>query len=118
MTFDPEQYAAQKRRTAVERANWTPWQHFWNACPKKVGKAMARVKFDAVINGGLCTRTLDRDSGQFIELTLEATADELIEGMRRYAETQYQTDGYGLKDDGRYTLHPSTWINRGGWMDG
>ena len=91
---------------------------FWAACPKKVDKALTRAKFIAITSEqGLKTRTLDRDSGMFIEVHLKATADELTKAMRDYAWTQ-KAEGsrYGdgkLKDGGKYTMHPATWLNRG-----
>ena len=92
---------------------------FWRAYPKKVGKPIAKAKFDAITNGGLRTRTLDKDSGSYVEIELHATAEELIEGAKRYdARNRKQGAGnYGYIDDGKYLMHPSSWLNRGSWQD-
>ena len=96
------------------------FDEFWAACPKKVDKALTRAKFAAITSErGLKTRTLDRDSGMYIEVHLKATADELIKAMRDYAWSQ-KADGsaFGsgvLKDGGKFTMQPATWLNRGRW---
>jgi hypothetical protein len=90
---------------------------FWLAYPKRVGKPLARAKWEAIVNGGLTTRTLDKDSGTYVAITLEATAQELVDGAKRYAKSQIDPNTYGLKDGGRFTLHPSTWLNQGRWED-
>ena len=95
------------------------FEQFWQVFPKRVGKAMAKAKWDAITGDGLVTRTLDKDSGTYIELELKATPEEIIEGAKRYFQSQRLPGigNYRLKDDGKFTLHPSTWLNRGGWMD-
>ena len=97
---------------------------FWKECPKKEKKAIAQAKWAAITSEhGLATRTLDRDSGMYIDLTLKATPEELVKAMKAYRQTQiapmigYETPRYFLKDDGKYTLYPSTWLNQGRWMD-
>jgi len=101
-----------------------PFEVFWDVCAKKVEKALARAKFTAIVSPqGLVTRIFDRDSNSYVEVTLHATADELIRGMKAYRETQIVPSTRWdkvpkLKDEGRYTLHPATWLNRGRWQDG
>ena len=92
---------------------------FWVAYPRKVGKPLARAKFLAITNGGLRTRTLDKDSGQYVEIELQATAEEIIAGATRYADAQIDRSGsvYRKKDDGKFILYPETWLNKGRWLD-
>src|SRR3990167_6037243 len=90
---------------------------FWAVYPRKVGKPLARAKWDAITNGGLHTRTLDRDSGSYVEIELSATPAELVEGARRYAKSQIDPNTYRLKDGGRYVLYPATWLNKGRFLD-
>jgi hypothetical protein len=111
----------------VVKAQQSPdrFEDFWTIYPKHVGKLVAKAKWDKITNGGLSTRTLDRDSGSYVSLKLQASADQLIEGAKRYRATQIdpkkcRSDDYDhivLKDDGRYTCNPSTWLNQGRWMD-
>jgi len=90
---------------------------FWEAYPRRVGKPVAKAKFDQIVNGGLITKTLDKDSGSFIEIELHATADEIIDGAKRYALSQIDKNTYRLKDGGEFIPHPSRWLNQGRWMD-
>lgn len=90
---------------------------FWSSYPRKVGKPLARAKWDAITNGGLRTRTLDRDSGSYVEIELRATPDEIIAGARRYAAAQVDRRTFRLKDEGKYVLHPASFLNQGRWED-
>ena len=100
------------------------FEDFWKECPKKEKKAITQFKWAAITSEhGMETRTLDRDSGMYVELTLKATPEELVKAMKAYRQTQiapmigYETPRHFLKDDGKYTLHPATWLNQGRWMD-
>lgn len=95
------------------------FEEFWRAYPKKkVGKPICKAKWDAITNGGLKTRTLDRDSGTYIEIELRATPEEIIAGVKRYAESQWDKSSSRFKDDGKFICNPATWLNQGRWMDG
>lgn len=97
------------------------FEDFWKACPRKVGKPLTQAKWNAITNGGLKTKTLDRDSGEYVEIFVQATPEELVAAMKRYDKSlrSYKHDGdYGsLKDDERFIPHPATWLNQGRWMD-
>lgn len=96
------------------------FEAFWAVCPKKVGKMIARIKFEAIISdAGLRTRVKDNATDRYIEdVHLKAAPEQLIEAMKAYARTQYDVDNrYELRDGGRYTLHPATWLNKGRWLD-
>ena len=94
------------------------FEDFWKVCPKKVGKAIAQAKYNEIVSEkGLTTRTLDRDSGLYVELVLHATPEELIKGMQNYRSSQIDTKTFGLKDDGKWTCGPAVWLNQGRWMD-
>lgn len=93
------------------------FEAFWKAYPRRVGKPLAKAKFAQIVNGGLKTRTLDKDSGQYVEIELTATPDELIAGAKRYYDTQLDRNTFSLKDGGKFTCHPATWLNQGRWLD-
>lgn len=93
------------------------FEDFWRAYPKRVGKPLAKAKWDAITGGGLKTRTLDKDSGTYVEIELKATPDEIIAGAKKYAATQVDRQTYKLKDDGKFTCQPATWLNQGRWED-
>ena len=84
--------------------------------PKRVGKAVCRVKYSAIISeAGLHTRTLDRDSGQYVGIHLKATPAELMAGVEQYDNENKDHNSYGYKDGGKYVCHPATWLNQGRW---
>ena len=88
------------------------FDQFWRLYPRRIDKALAKAKWDAITNGGLSTRMLDRDSGQFIPITLQATAEEIMAGAKRWK------DNLPLEYEEKFIPHPATWLNRGRWMDG
>lgn len=93
------------------------FEDFWKHYPRRVGKPLARTKWDAITGPGLKTRTLDRDSNSYVEIELQATPAEILEGVKRYRDSQIDRQTYRLKDNGRFTAHPATWLNQGRWMD-
>lgn len=93
------------------------FEKFWKAYPKRVGKPLAKAKFREIVSKGLRTRTLDKDSGSYVEIELAATVEEIVSGAKAYARTQIDPNTYKLKDGGQYTCHPATWLNQGRWMD-
>lgn len=94
------------------------FEDFWRSYPKKSGKLLAKAKWDAITGDGLKTRIFDRDSNTYVDVELQAAPAEIIEGMRKYRDTQIdKNNGYKLKDDGKYTLNPATFLNQGRWMD-
>ena len=95
------------------------FEEFWQAYPRRIGKALARAKWKAITGPGLKTRTLDKDSGTYVEIELRATPDEIIAGAKRYyqANRLNGTGQYGFKDGGRYLCQPAYWLNRGRWED-
>jgi len=88
----------------------------WALWPNKVNKAIARAKYQSILKG--CTmRSLDKSSGQFVELSLRATHEQIIAGVKAYVASQLDRNTYRLKDEGRFIPHLATWLGRGGWMD-
>ena len=105
------------------------FEDFWRVCPKKVGKLLALRKWDAVISAtGLETKIFDETTEEYFEDVLKVTALELIFAMAEYRKTQIENYAntpfvdidagkYKLKDDGKFTLHPATFINKGRFLD-
>jgi hypothetical protein len=89
----------------------------WALWPRKDGKAVARAKFDGIVRGGFQTKTLDKSSGQFFEMELSASADQIIAGAKAYLASQVDRNTYRLKDEGRFIPHLSTWLGGGRWED-
>lgn len=89
----------------------------WALWPRKDGKAIARAKYEAIVKGGFRTKTLDKSSGQFMDMELTATTDQIIAGAKAYLTSQIDRNTYRLKDDGKFIPHLATWLGRAGWED-
>lgn len=74
-------------KPALRKSNF---EEFWAECPRKVGKAAAQKSY--------------------LRALRQITHDELIAGMRRYAEQR-------AGQDPQFTVHPATWLNQGRWAD-
>lgn len=105
----------------VTEAQPDRFDEFWKAYPhcKRVKKPLARAKFEAITGPGLKTKTYDKDSNSYAAIELKATAEEIIEGVKRYADRNKATGSgsYGFIDGGKYICHPSVFLNQGRWMD-
>lgn len=89
----------------------------WAVWPRKDGKAIARTKFDAIVKGGFQTKTLDKSSGQYMDMELTATAEDIIAGAKAYVASQIDKRTYRFRDDGKFIPHLATWLGRAGWED-
>ena len=70
------------------------FEEWWKETPRKVSKDEAFKKFNIIL------------------AEKKATYDELIEGIKRYAEHCRHE-----KIEDRFIKHPSTWLNQGCWKD-
>jgi hypothetical protein len=64
---------------------------FWDACPKKVGKADAFRRYQLTLRSGV-------------------SSAQVLEGIRRYALSVRDTDP-------KFIAHPATWLHQGRWDD-
>lgn len=93
------------------------FEEFWKAYPRKVGKPLARAKWNAITGEGLRTRTLDKDSGTYVEIELQASPDKIIEAAKRYRIANTKPNGWELRDEGQFICHAATWLNQGRFED-
>lgn len=94
----------------------TQFEAIWSLWPNKSKKPLARAKYAAILKG--CkTRTMDKDSGMFVEIELEATEDQIVAGIKKYLASQVDKNTYSLKDNGKYIPHLATFLNQGRWED-
>ena len=92
------------------------FEDFWEAYPKRVGKAKTKVLFDMILQG-TTTRTLNRDGGDYITIQHEpVSVAKLVSAARAYARELPRNPDFSLKDE-RYILHPLTFLNSGRYMD-
>lgn len=92
------------------------FEEVWKLWPVKSKKPLARAKYLSILKG--CkTRTMDKDSGMFVEIELEATEDQIVAGIKKYLASQVDKNTYKLKDGGKYIPHLATFLNQGRWED-
>ena len=60
------------------------FEAIWKLWPNKAKKLVAKAKYEAILRGGFRTRTLDKDSGQYVELELAAPEDAILNTRRHY----------------------------------
>jgi hypothetical protein len=101
----------------------TAFDEFWEIYPscRRTGKAICKSKWDAITSPtGLRTRTKDRDADTYIHLTLSATPEEIIAGLKRACmlwRNPSKAATSEWKEDGKYIPLPSTFLNQGRWLD-
>lgn len=80
---------------------------------------VARAIYEGIIRGQFQSKTLDKSSGQFMELSLSATEADILLGAKRYLESQKAkgSGAYGYVDGGKWIPHLATWLGRAGWED-
>lgn len=77
-----------KKKNTTKKNYDLEFDQFWVAYPKKVGKLAAIKAYQKAAKIG--------------------TSEAILYGAQCYAEAE---------DDPKYTKHPATWLNDGGWMD-
>lgn len=97
-------------------ANSQRFEEFWAAYPKRVGKPLAKAKYDAIIKGGFKTRTFDKDSNSYVDIEIGATEEEIIEGAKRYVRSIVDHNFKRIVED-KFLPHPATWLNQGRFLD-
>lgn len=99
---------------APQEAVGARFEELWKLWPNKAKKPLARAKYRLILQGGQ-TRTLDKDSNEYVTIELEGTEDQIIEGCRKYLETQKATGSgaFGYKDGGKWIPHLATFLNQG-----
>jgi hypothetical protein len=84
-------------------------------------KALCMMKWNAITSEeGLTTRMKDKDADQYVRITLQATPEEIVDGLKKSCEMWRGKKGaekYGWEDGGKFIPMPATWLNQGRWMD-
>lgn len=94
----------------------TRFEEVWRLWPNKSKKPLARAKYNAIL-AGCKTRTMDRDSGQFVEIELIASEEEIVKGIKAYLDSLIDRKTFKMKDDGKYVPMLSTFLNGGRYED-
>jgi hypothetical protein len=94
------------------------FEEFWKVFPKRIGKQMAYMRWREITSEqGLITKALSHCAGEFLTIHLKASPDQILEGAKKYRQRQIDPRTYKLKDDGKFTCMPETWLNQGRWDD-
>lgn len=102
--------------TARTEAQPSRFDELWKLWPRKDGKVLAKARYQSILKG--CkTRTLEKDSGTYISIELEATEDQILDAAKAYLASQVDKNTYRMKDDGKFIPHLNTWLNRGRFLD-
>jgi len=75
----------------------SPFEHFWRAYPKRLGKGAAEKAFDKACGKG-------------------TAALEVLPKLLKAIDAQRKTPQW-LKDGGQYIPYPATWLNQRRWED-
>ena len=92
------------------------FEEFWSHYPKRIGKPLAKAKYDAIVRG-IKTKTVDKDAGGFMEIELQATEEELIEGAKKYTRSLLDMNTFKRTVEDKYLPAPAVWLNQGRWLD-
>ncbi len=95
----------------------TRFEEVWKLWPVKAKKPLAKAKYDAIVRGGFKTRTLDKDSGMYVDIEVEAGEEEIVAGIKAYLDSQIDRKTFRMKDDGKYVPHLATFLNQGRFLD-
>lgn len=100
------------QKEALDKA----FEEVWKLWPNKAKKPLAKAKFLSIVNG--CkTRTLERDSGMYIDIELQASSEEIVAGCKAYLSAQIDRKTFKMKDDGKFIPMLSTFLNGGRYLD-
>lgn len=102
---------------ASSEAPQSRFDECWSRWPNKAKKPLARARYEALLKGPFKTRTLDKDSGTYVEIELIATEDQILAGVKAYIDSQIDRKTFRMRDDGKYIPMFSVWLNQGRWQD-
>ena len=92
------------------------FSELWKLWPRKEGKVLAKARFLSIVKG-CSTRTLEKDSGSYIQIELHAAPEAILAAAKAYLASQVDKNTYRMKDDGKFIPHLNTWLNKGKFYD-
>lgn len=104
-----------------EYKNAQAFEEFWKWYPhnpRRRDKAKARALFNKIIQpGGHKTKSANKDSGGYEELHLQATPEQIVEGVKRYRKSLIPEASGQYAPDTTYAPYAYVWLNGGRWDD-
>ena len=106
-------YSISNPESAKSNEEWFDECYKWYPHnPARKSKQKARKKFmDIVKPGGVDTQSLDKDAGGYTELHLEATPEEIFEGVKDFRKAMTPANTY--TPETRYVPAMEVWLNSG-----
>lgn len=92
------------------------FDELWKLWPRREGKVLAKARFLSIVKG-CTTRTLEKDSGSYIQIELHAAPEAILAAAKAYLASQVDKNTYRMKDDGKFIPHLNTWLNKGKFYD-
>lgn len=112
----PDQAFSQKPTTQPSPEIEAAFSELWKLWPRKEGKVLAKARFLSIVKG-CSTRTLEKDSGSYIQIDLHAAPEAILAAAKAYLASQVDKNTYRMKDDGKFIPHLNTWLNKGKFLD-
>ena len=93
------------------------FEDWWALQVHKTGKLICKAKWDAITRPeGYHTTIIDKSTGDHVQVHLQATPEEILEGQRRQNKELFRNGP--SEDDKQFLKRPQQWLNQGGWLDG
>lgn len=96
------------------------FEEFWRWYPhhkRRSSKSASRKLFMDITGDGIKTRTRNKDSGGYVEITLMATAHEIITGAKQYRKDMIPQSSGSYAPDTTYVPAAEVWLNGGRWEE-
>ena len=94
------------------------FDEWWSLQFHKTEKPLCKVKFDAITSPrGYHTRMMDKTTGEYVEIHLQATPEEILEAQKRQNKAFFERHGYANEHEKQFMRRPKQWLNQGGWLD-
>ncbi len=91
---------------------------FWKRFPagRRRRKALCRQMWDEITNGGRLCRTKDAEGSGFVSIHVEATPEEIMDGLNAWVRSLPLNDDFSIRDE-QYVCTSPVWLNQSRWED-
>jgi hypothetical protein len=98
----------------TEEVSFDDW---WSLQVHKIGKVICQSKWNAITSEqGYHTKMLDKSTGEYVDIHLKATPQEIYDGQKRQNAELFRSQN--SQDEKQFIRRPQQWLNQGGWLDG
>lgn len=104
----------------VTKLNPVPtFEDFWAKYPaeRRCKKAQCKRLWDAITDGGYDARTKSPEGGGFMTIRLEATPEEIMAGLERWAKQLPRNPQNFDLIEPQFIVTSPVWLNQGRWED-